>query len=382
MTDKEIHLIKKYSVLPRSSVAAVAAGMLAFFFAIPLSMIYSIVFHAEEGLYVQGMIFGFVLLVLGLLLYLYGFLGTALGERGKRWAEIERKSQIRFERDAELAAQVANVRMENQLSEMMRKSDNDVIHELGNMHTIDTAIDSSFAMLAVAMQLERRARRVAAVWGIEIPAMKKVFIGIFVIPVISMILFFVPGFVSARKAAVNNANAAAETIQMVEDSMADCCEMRFGEDPQKSYHKSYYTVTCSKDMEGTSSVTVNVETEGYIDGVCYQYHIDTALSTEENVNLAKEQFAIFRNILYENFGTENTAYSNIFGPTDVFDEMPFEGSSAQTFISEFTNGTYYEEIDEWERFDEQMRIHYSFVTDSEEEWDEYSNPYIIFSIEE
>ncbi|MCD8248516.1 MAG: hypothetical protein LUC60_01430, partial [Lachnospiraceae bacterium] len=212
--------------------------------------------------------------------------------------------------------------------------------------------------------ISRNAKQVAAACGLEIPKAKKYVLAIVLVPVFLLIAVYVPPVISANRAMNAQIAVASESVYALQSAFEDGCDSVMIDDPQERYNDDSYTVSgylysnASSDIEATAYVTV--DNDGFIISVHYMVYIDIEADKVENLEMTGTDLRELNSML-NNSGVE--AISD-----DLMDtcELPEE------FVTRFQESSYYEEISVKEG--ENIYVHYE--TDTEEDYDEHSNPYI------
>ena len=132
---------------------------------------------------------------------------------------------------------------------------------------------------------------------------------------------------------------------------------------ESGYHVTGYLY--DYDAPDKSYVYVRVDNTGRITEISYYISVNIAAGKDENIERAKQDI-LKLNAMVKEAGVEALS-------SEILEECALP----QEFISEFQAGSYYEEVS-WSAGE---NVYASYITDLEEDYDEYSSSYIYFSID-
>ena len=226
-----------------------------------------------------------------------------------------------------------------------------------------------FGIWQLMRNLHEAARRIAEGYHLPMPKLAPRRLAVFLAPVVALVIVFVPRFAASASAMSEAQQAAASTIDAVAAAFEDGgCGYVSADDPQESYQSYGYRVfgyTLDIGDPETSSLCVSIDEDGVVEALDYHTDFDLSLTPEENLARAERDFANLAGMV-----------SGLDMPLAADGLLDAEPVFPEEFVSEFTGGSYYDDL--IVRFEAAggLRGTVSYETDPEEEYDEYSSSYV------
>lgn len=216
--------------------------------------------------------------------------------------------------------------------------------------------------------LNRDARLAADICGVRIPKARKYVLPIVLLPVILLIAVYIPQYISSKQETDQQIAIASRSVYELQASLEKGCDHVNMSDPKEGYRSGGYQVTgylYSYDEPFSSYINVTVENDGVISEVDYCIGIDIQADKEENLTKAETDIRKLNAMLKD---------SNVKA---LSAELLEECTLPEEFKTQFQESSYYEGF----LYRKNETISVNYMTDPEEEYDEYSESDIYFSIE-
>ena len=315
--EEEKRLIKKYCLLPKLSIAFLIMALLIGFVWILFVMINDMVFNGT--FYMLGLYTFLGIAIIYTIAFIICKMIPQMGMRKEKWQEIVKK---------------ANVFMSN------------------NDYSSD---------------ISENAKLVAAICGIEIPKAKKYILSIILLPILLLTIVFIPQYMSSKQNADANIVLASKSVYALQTSLQQECDHVSIDDPKEDYNDSGYQVTgylYDYNEPYNSYIVVTVGNDGLINDVRYSIDVNLDASKEENLIKAESDLTKLNGMM-NNSGVKAQSY-------DLLQEYTLP----KDFQSQFNTISYYEDLN----FQKNEHVSIDYMTDSKEDYDEYSDSYIYISI--
>lgn len=229
------------------------------------------------------------------------------------------------------------------------------------MPTTDSFYEEKMAELCASPEA------VAKLARMELPSVKRARSLLILIPLLLQVLVFAPQFIRSYQALNEQREATAAVIDQLNAAFSPVCEEIHYDDPRENYRYSRYSfyayLPATEDIEDPY-IWVVVDSDGRIHEVSYYFDVNIQLTKEENMAYAKQSFETLHKILVASgVSTSSKAQMEVYDLSDAF-------------WTAFMDGTYYDEISiDSEEYDDAY-LFYNYYTDPQEEFDEYTQPYI------
>lgn len=335
LTEQEKKRIQRYCTYPKIAATTLVMSFVACLLMLPLQMINDIAFHQKE-FQPAGIYTAIALTVIELVVFCYCALAPRFGMRGKQWKELQSRlavAQTNKDRAAEVASAVG---------------------------AVATAAD-------VLAETSSNAEAMANAYDVTIPSVKKQIIALAVAPAIVLLGVYIPQFVQGNNELQVRKAAAAEQLAIAQDALEPVCERVAADDPYESYHDYGYRIIGylrDNDLGAQAAyVYLSFDADGMLTDVDYTSQIDPEASLADNLARAEQDIATLCAPL--NGLDISVAAPGLLTPCSLSDE----------FKQAFLAGSLYEEIS-IKTEDESIKSYYTFDTEPEEEFDEYTHPEI------
>lgn len=365
LTEQEKKRIQRYCTYPKIAAAALVMSFVACLLMLPLQMIDDIAFHQKEfqpaGIYTT-----IALTAIELAIFCHCALAPRFGMQGKQWKELQ--SQLAVAQTSKgRSAEVASVLAAQAAGRLLKDSDNDVARNLGGAAEIAGAVGAVATAADVLAETSSNAEAMAAAYGVEIPSAKKQIVTLIAVPVIVLLGAYIPQFVQGSSELQARKAAAAEQIAITQDALEPVCERIAADDPCESYHDYGYRIIGylrDNDLGAQAAyVYLSFDADGTLTDVDYTSQIDPEASFEDNLARVEQDIATLCAPL--NGLDIPAAAPGLLMPCSLSDEFK------QTFLT----GSLYEEIS-IKTEDSSIKSYYTFDTEPEDEFDEYTHPEI------
>lgn len=363
LTEQEKKRIQRYCMYPKIAATALVMSFISCLLMLPLQMINDIAFHHKE-FQPAGIYTAIALTAIELAIFCYCALAPRFGMQGKQWKELQ--SRLRVAQDnKDRSAEVAGVLAAQAAGRLLKNSDNDVARNLGGAAEIAGAVGAVATAADVLAETSSNAEAMANAYGVTIPSVKKQIIALIVVPVIVLLGAYIPQYVQGSSELQARKAAAAEQLAIAQDTLEPVCERIAADDPYESYHDYGYRIIGylrDNDLGAQAAyVYLSFDADGTLTSVDYTSQIDPAASFEDNLARAEQDFATLCAPL--NGLDISVAAPGLLTSCNLSDE----------FKQAFLAGSLYEEIS-IKTEDDSIKSYYTFDTDPEDEFDDYSQP--------
>ena len=365
LTEQEKKRIQRYCTYPKIAAATLVMAFVACLLMLPLQMVNDIVFHQKE-FQPAGIYTAIALTVIELVIFCYCALAPRIGMQGKQWKELQTRLAVAQD-NKDRSAEVAGVLAAQAAGRLLKNSDNDAVRNLGGAAEIAGAVGAVATAADVLAETSSNAEAVANAYGVAIPSAKKQIIALIAVPVIVLLGVYIPQFVQEGSELQERKAAAAEQLAIAQDALEPVCERVATDDPYESYHDyGYRIIGYLRDNDlgvQTAYVYLTFDADGMLTDVDYTSQIDPEASFEDNLARAEQDIETLCTPL--NGLDISVAAPGLLEPCSLSDE----------FKQAFLTGSLYEEIS-IKTEDESIKSYYTFDTEPEKEFDEYTRPEI------
>ena len=365
VSKQEKKRIQRYCIYPKIAFAALVMAFVACLLMLPLQMINDIAFHQKE-FQPAGIYAAIALTAIELAIFCYCALAPRFGMRGKQWKELQSRLAV-AQTNKDRSADVASVLAAQAAGRLLKDSDNDVARNLGGAAEIAGAVGAVATAADVLAETSSNAEAMANAYGVTIPSAKKQIIALIVVPVIVLLGAYIPQYIQGSSELQARKAAAAEQLTIAQDALEPVCERIAADDPYESYHDyGYRTIGYLRDNDLGSQaayVYLSFDADGMLTSVDYTSQINPVASLEDNLARVEQDIATLCAPL--NGLDISVATPDLLTPCSLSDE----------FKQAFLAGSLYEEIS-IKTEDESIKSYYTFETEPEEEFDEYTHPEI------
>ncbi len=365
LTEQEKKRIQRYCTYPKIAAAALVMSFVACLLMLPLQMINDIAFHQKE-FQAAGIYTAIALTAIELAIFCYCALAPRFGMQGKQWKELQSRLAV-AQTNKDRSAGVAGVLAAQAAGRLLKDSDNDVARNLGGAAEIAGAVGAVATAADVLAETSSNAEALAAAYGVEIPSAKKQIITLIAVPVIVLLGAYIPQFVQGSSELQARKAAVAEQLAITQDALEPVCERITADDPCESYHDyGYRIIGYLRDNDlgpQAAYVYLSFDADGTLTDVDYTSQIDPEASFEDNLARVEQDIATLCAPL--NGLDISVAAPGLLMPCSLSDE----------FKQAFLAGSLYEGIS-IKTEDKSIKSYYTFDTDPEDEFDEYTHPEI------
>lgn len=363
LSEQERKRIRRYCIYPKIAGAALAMAFVLPFLIIPFEMIDDIVFH-HEGLQETGMMTALVLTAIELVIFCYCTLAPRFGMRGKQWKKMQRRLVVE-QTEKDRSAQIAGVVGTQAAARLLKNSDNETARNLGSAAEVAAAVGAVATAADVLTESFANAKAMAEACGLPIPRAKKWIIALVALPLAIVCGAYIPQL--AQGNTEMQENAAAEQIAIARKTLEPACEYVSADDPYEryqdyGYHVRGYLHDGDSDTQKTYTY-LDFDNKGTLKEVSYVAEIDPDASLEDNLARIELDFDELSSVVQT--ADVKTVSPELLAPQKLPEE----------FRQAFLNGSLYERIS-IRTSDDPVKAYYSFDTDPEDEFDEYTHPSI------
>lgn len=370
LNEDERRLIRKYCIRPKIAITAMIMAMAIGAVWIVLIMIDDLVFESKS-FYGIGLFVYLAIVVVYVILFCYWFLSVKIGMKKKPWLDIVYKVSA-YQSNRDYSAQISGAMGMSAAGRILDCSDNETLQNIGEGMTVVGAVGTVATIAQMGNESLSNAKSVARACRMEIPKVKKYILSLIFIPIFLLIAVYIPEYINSNRITENEKRVAAESVYTLQSVFEKECAYVSIDDPNEEYQDYGYSVRgylYDFDDVNKSYITVEVGNDGVINRVLYYVNVDIQAGKEENLKRAEIDLKRLNNIL------------NQAGVKASTPELTKQCKLSKGFKEQFVNASYYEEINMREDSDERYKTYLSYVTETEEEYDEYSSSYIYLSVE-
>lgn len=328
-------------------------------------MIDDIVFH-HEGFQETGMIAALVLTAVELVIFCYCALAPRFGMRGKQWKEMQRRLAVE-QSEKDRSAQIAGVIGTQAAAHLLKNSDTETARNLGGAAEVAAAVGAVATAADVLTESFANAKAMAEACGVPIPRTKKWIVALVALPIAIVCGAYIPQLAQGNIEMQQNAAAAAEQIAIARKTLEPACEYVSADDPYEryqdyGYHVRGYLHDGDSDTQKTYTY-LDFDNKGTLKEVSYIAEIGPDACLEDNLARVELDF------------DELSSVVQTVDVKTVSPELLAAQKLPEEFRQAFLNGSLYERIS-IRTSDDLIKTYYSFDTDPEDEFDEYTHPSI------
>lgn len=364
-SDQEKKLIKRYCLLPILAKAFLVVALLIGIVWGLLVMINDMVFNGD--LYMLGIYTYLGIVVIYVIAFIVCFSIPRMGMKKEKWQQIIEKANIEMSKK-DYSSQIAAVLGAKGVSRLLSMSDNPKANQAGDVMDVLSAAGALITVTQMTNELSNNARLAAAVCGVKIPKARKHILLIVFLPIILLIAVYIPQYISSKQITDRQAEVAAKSVYALQSALEKDCDRVSINDPKEGYRSSGYQVTgylYDYDNPRNAYIYITVGNDGVINEVNYCVDVDIQADKEEN--LEKAELDILKlNVMMND--SDVKAASN---------ELLEEYTLPEEFKIQFQEISYYESF----IYRKSETVSVNYMTDPEDEYDEYSESNIYFSVE-
>ena len=365
LSEQEAKRIQRYCTYPKIAAAALVMAFVACLLMLPLQMINDIAFHQKE-FQPAGIYTAIALTAIELTIFSYCALAPRFGMRGKQWKGLQSRLAV-AQTNKDRSAEVAGVLAAQAAGRLLKDSDNDVARNLGGAAEIAGAVGAVATAADMLAETSSNAEAMANAYGVAIPSAKKQIIALAVVPAIVLLGVYIPQFVRGNSELQARKAAAAEQLAIAQNALEPVCERIAADDPNESYHDYGYRIIGylrDNDLDAQPAyVYLSFDADGMLTDVDYTSQIDPEAGLADNLVRVEQDIATLCAPLN---GLEiSVAAPSLLTSCGLSDE----------FKQAFLAGSLYEGIG-IKAEDDSIKSYYTFDTDPEDEFDEYTHPEI------
>ena len=365
LTEQEKKRIQRYCTYPKIAAVALVMSFVACLLMLPLQMINDIAFHQKE-FQAAGIYTAIALTAIELAIFCYCALAPRFGMQSKQWKELQSRLAV-AQTNKDRSAEVAGVLAAQAAGRLLKDSDNDIARNLGGGAEIAGAVGAVATAADVLAETSSNAEAMATAYGVTIPSAKKQIIALAVVPVIVLLGVYVPQFVQGNSELQARKATAAEQLAITQKALEPVCERIVADDPYESYHDYGYRIIGylrDNDLGSQAAyVYLSFDADGTLTDVDYTSQIDPEANFEDNIARVEQDIATLCAPL--NGLDISVAAPGLLMPCSLSDD----------FKQAFLAGSLYDGIS-IKTEDKSIKSYYTFETDPEDEFDEYTHPEI------
>lgn len=364
-SEQEKKLIKRYCLLPALTKAFLVVALLIGVVWLLLVMINDMVFNGDY--YMPGICMYLGIVAVYVIAFIVCFYIPRIGMKKEKWQRIIEKSHIEMS-SKDYSSQIAAALGVRAVSRFMNMSDNPKVNKAGDAMDVLSAAGTLITVTQMTNELRNNARLAAAVGGVRIPKAWKYILLIVFLPIILLIAVYIPQYISSKQITDQQIETAAESVYALRSALEKDCDHVYINDPKAGYRSGGYRVTgylYSYDDPSNTYIYITVGNDGLINEVDYCADIDVQAAKDENLEKA-ERDILKLNVMMNDSEVKAVSY-----------ELLEECTLPEEFKTQFQETSYYEGF----IYQESETVSVDYMTDSEDEYDEYSDLRIYFSID-
>ena len=238
---------------------------------------------------------------------------------------------------------------------------------LGGAAEVAAAVGAVATAADVLTESYANAKAMAEACGVPIPRAKKWIVALVALPLAIVCGAYIPQLAQENIEMQKNAEAAAEQIAIARKALEPACEYVSVDDPYEryqdyGYHVRGYLHDGDSDTQKTYTY-LDFDNKGTLKEVSYIAEIDPDASLEDN--LARVELDL----------DELSSAVQTVDVKTISPELLAAQKLPEEFRQAFLNGSLYERIS-IRTSDDPIKTYYSFDTEPEDEFDEYTHPSI------
>lgn len=360
-------LIRKCCNYPKISTVALLMSFVLCGMIVLLEMIDDLVFH-NDGFQPTGLYTIIAMISIYMVIFCYCTLKVKFTMHGKKWTALRDALQVEQasrDRSGQIAASVGTMAAGRLASE----SDNQVVSGVGTAMEVAGAVGTVATAVDMLGEAENNAEAMAEAYRVTVPNIRGKLIAFALIPLSVAIGIYIPQYVDGSRAMQEQAAASSKAVNDVKSALETVCEQVSADDPAEEYRDRYKIIGYLKESGRdaiTSRVNITIE-DGKVSEIFYRGDVDEKVGLSENLDRVKSEFSTLRTAL-------------LSSPSVGSRELVEAGEIPAEFCEKFPNGSIYEKLTARETKGK-ADIYCSFDTDTEEDFDEYTDPSISLLVE-
>lgn len=365
-------LVKKYYLLPKVAWYALAALFPTGALTILLVMIDNIALGSSGFGDLQLVVMIALMIAEGALCIACG-VAAKVGLRREHWQELERAA-MGANADTSMNDAVVGgigVAAGGCLIDAIGGDDLDA---LGKGLEIAGGAMTAYGFFETMNRMSKAAAAVGHAFGVKLPGLGRTRLAVLGLPLLILVLAFVPRLMESASQTSAAQEAAAQTLAAVARALEPTCDRVSADDPFEQRRDSGYNVTgwlTDEDDENIANITVETDETGLVTGVIYSSEVDIERTTKENLAQAEQAFARFHSAL----ATSAPADTALGGESFAYADMGLAAAPnlPEEFCQAFLANDYYTELDVDMEDMGTLRAWALFSTEPEDEFDEYTD---------
>ena len=362
LNSDDAKLIRKCCSYPKISTIALLMSFVLCGMIVLLEMIDDLVFH-NDGFQPTGLYTIIAMIIIYMVVFCYCTLKVKFAMHGKRWTTLRDALQVRQEssdRSGQIAASVGTMAA----GRLASKSDNQVVSGVGTAMEVAGAVGTVATAVDMLGEAGSNAEAMAAAYRVTVPDIRGKLIAFALIPLFVAIGIYIPQYAAGNRAMQEQAAASAKAVNDVKSALETVCEQVSADDPAEEYRDRYKIIGYLKESGRdviTSRVNITIE-DGKVSAIFYRGDVDEKVGLSENLDRVKSEFSTLRTAL-------------LSSPSVGSRELVEAGEIPAEFCEKFPNSSIYEKLTARET-NGKVDLYCSFDTDTEEDFDEYTDPSI------
>ncbi len=368
LSEKEEKLVRKYNLLPQVAAASLIMDFVMCGVWLILVMVDDIVFD-NRTFFSMGLYVFLAIVVFYLLIFLYSMFVTRFGMSARAWKELVQKLDV-WQDNGDYTGLVAGAVGLGAAGRILGEYGKGAAKKIGKGLEAAGAVGAIGITVGMNWEMLSNARRVASVCNIQIPKAKKYVIPLVLVPLALLVGLYIPEYADSMRVVKEEKQLAAETVYHLQEEFEKTCYYVSADDPFEEYQDYGYSVYgyLYDFDEQRSYLSVRVGNDGLVTEVIYHVELDIQKSKQENMALLEKDLKRLYGLLSE---ADVRAAS---------EDLLREYALPEDFMETLAAGSYYDEINIKEEGQDGSSIYFSYVTEPEEEYDEYSASYVSISI--
>lgn len=365
-------LVKKYYLLPKVAWYALAALFPTGALAILLVMIDNIALGSSGFGDLQLFVMIALMIAEGALCIACGA-AAKVGLRSEHWQELERAAMGANADTSMNDAVVGGIGVASG-GRLIDALGGDDLNALGKGLEIAGGAMAAYGFFETMNRMSKAAEAVGHAFGVKLPGLGRTRLAVLGLPLLILVLAFVPRLMESASQTSAAQEAAAQTLAAVARALEPACDRVSADDPFEQRRGSGYNVTgwlTDEDDENIANITVETDEAGLVTGVIYSSEVDIERTTEENLAQAEQAFTQFHSGLASvapadtAFGGESVEYADM--------GLVAAPNLPEEFRQAFLANDYYTELDVDMEDTGTLRAWALFSTEPEDEFDEYTD---------
>lgn len=298
INEKEKKMIRKYSILPKISIASFIMSLVLIGVWFIMVLITYTIFGDNHGYdaMMNGLRTFLILFGIDLIIFLYSYLSTYIGMNKKSWKKIVEKVAVEQD-NTDYSAQIVGSVGLSSVGSILKGSNNEITKNIGKTAEVVGTVGTVVTTTAIIDKMAKNADSVAKVGNIKIPKARNYIIPLIIIPILILIASYIQAYSRAKDTLENEKKVVSETVYKLQSAFKKECEIVRIDDPYELVKDTWYNVRA--ELSENNYIYITVENDGKIEEIVYYGHVDTQISKDENIENVEKIYSQLHKLLVD-----------------------------------------------------------------------------------